>query len=251
MAWSEGTMGAGAGELISILDTYLVANAYWSIYDGSAGTNAKVYRNEDAARASDFYLEVDDNYSGYAIMTLWEGWDAVAHAGTGASVGGSTSYTFRKSAGAYGLAVHDLDFSFVNREMGWHGYCGQVKRFDETKNMPLLICYSYNSTYNPTGGRGYNSNWLLLFDKNGVSRNCEGWGRNYSYNPTKITNGKYFLLEWPVHETTNDELLGFLNGCSCRYAQTEGLSNGDEITDGDSVVWLVVHSTYMSFCRMS
>src|SRR5574343_639447 len=97
MAWDTGSFAnTNAGNLITVLDAQLPANAHWEIFDAAAGTNCKVYHQENAGENSEFYVKVDDNYTGYAIIELWEGWDAGAHAGIGTNIKvPSSTYTFR------------------------------------------------------------------------------------------------------------------------------------------------------------
>jgi len=135
MAWNEGTMSQSAGALLAILDTYLVANSYWSVYDSAAGTNAKVYRNYDAGNNVDYYVKVDDNYANY---------------------------------GGYGIAVSNHRFIFIKLTDGQAYYIGQLKRFDTSKNMPCAIVNTGSgNTNNPIGY--YNSSsscgWACLFDE--------------------------------------------------------------------------------------
>jgi hypothetical protein len=67
-----GSVSSSAGGLITVFDTELVKHENWSIYDASAGTNAKVYRCYDEALGVEWYLWVDDNQANYAKIRVWE-----------------------------------------------------------------------------------------------------------------------------------------------------------------------------------
>jgi len=137
MALYEGTLSSGIGGLIAMLDVQLVKNDYWTIYDAEAGTNCHVYKNDSPTENSLFYLKVDDNYDEYAIIELWEGWDAVAHAGTGKSLtkssGGTSLLYIRKAAQTYKLMLDNLRFILIQVAAVFSYYVGQPKRFDESK----------------------------------------------------------------------------------------------------------------------
>lgn len=149
MAWYQGAWTATtAGLLLAVLDEYLPDNPFWSIHDASAGTNAKVYECQDDSINCHFFVKVDDNYSGYAIIELWEGWDATGHVGTGRSrTVFSSTYTFRiyRSATSgennWFLSVQDHHFKFIKcGPAGFVGtYIGRPKLFDESQNI-VVFC---------------------------------------------------------------------------------------------------------------
>jgi len=259
MAWNEGNLTNAAGAIISILDTYLVANSYWSVHDASAGTNAKVYRNNKAGENSDFYVYVGDNQVDYTQFVLWEGWDAGTHTGSGDSI---TGY-LKKSTGGWGMSVLDLRFIFVNKQDGHAIYIGQTRRHDTTKDMPIIIAGADDiPNYNPLGSTPKSTEVLMraLRDKEGIERDIWLFGIDgdsvsaaYTRKYNRTTNGKFWLLEDPVIETNNYEQLGFLEGACCPCYNRDnklGLTNGDIVTDDNNVEWLVVQdsSTYFFTC---
>ena len=78
MSWHSGTLtNTNAGSFLTILDAVLPTNSAWSIFDDAAGTNAKVYRYSSTKIT--YYIKVDNNYTGYAIIELWESWDSGSH----------------------------------------------------------------------------------------------------------------------------------------------------------------------------
>jgi len=260
MAWNEGNLTNASGAIISILDTYLVANSYWSVHDASAGTNAKVYRNNKAGENSDFYVYVGDDQTNYTQFVLWEGWDAGTHTGSGNSV---TGY-LKKSTGGWGISVLDLRFIFVNKQDGYAIYIGQTRRFDTTKDMPIMIANADSTpSYNPLGGSPIQVDIRMrtLRDKEGVVRDVHLFGiDDYSSSAAetwkfnKTTNGKYWILEDPVIDRNSKEMLGFLEGAmdlTNNSGNPLGIGNGDIITDDNNVEWLVVQqvgSPYLLTC---
>jgi hypothetical protein len=173
--WFYGDYAATtAGLLITELDAAFTtaANPNWSTHDSAAGTNCKVYECQDDACNCHFFVKVDDNYTGYAIIELWEGWDAGTHAGTGASrTVFSSTYTLRiyRAVGPYFLSIRDHSIRYVNSS--WGGtYIGRPLLINESQNVVMFagdstgatrynnLCYWPNSS---TGG------WCFLFDNYG------------------------------------------------------------------------------------
>lgn len=241
MAWYEGTMLTnGAGELLTVLDAKLPLNANWSIYDAAAGANCKVYRNYDAGTVVDYCVKVDDNYVAYAIIELWEGWDAGAHSGLGASlITGSAGSTFRiyKAAGGWGLSLRDHRFIFCEFSNYMSNYVGQLKQFDLTKNMPIIISNNSNAgtLYNPTGtfdvGTSGTVSWRCLFDELGnVGRLLRPYGYGNSYCYIKTIVGTYMIIEYPVFNDVTKNLMGVLEGAMCMQDASSGLSSGDIVS---------------------
>jgi hypothetical protein len=240
MAWYEGTMLTnGAGELLTVLDAKLPINPRWSIYDAAAGTNCKVYRNYDAGANVDYCVKVDDNYAGYAIVELWEGWNPATHVGVGSSYTLHGTYTLRifKVAGGWGLSVRDHRFIYCEFSTYSAVYVGQLKRFDLTKNMPCIICNdSGGSTQNPLGraDQANNTVWRSLFDElANVGREIRP---NAYYNPSlpifhlKTIAGTYLVTEHPVFNAITGNLMGVIEGVTWMHCNADGLSNGDIIT---------------------
>ena len=244
MAWNTGTMSQLAGALLSILDTYLVANDYWSIYDASAGTNAKVYRNYDASASIDYYVKIDDNYADYAIVELWEGWDSGSHSGTGNSltqINGNTMY-IQKPSGGYGIAVSNHRFIFVELAAGKGYYIGQLKRFDTSKNMPIaIVATSSTFAYNPLGyyNSGANVGWACLFDENGNSGTILASRADTSgYQSLLTIASTVMIFETPILNINTKKVMGQLEGV-CKYYNAGNLTNGQTVSL-DGYEWLVV-----------
>lgn len=249
MAWYEGTISSGAGNLLSVFDNYLTLNSKWSIYDGQAGTNKKVYRNYSPDDYSDFYLEVDNNYSTYALIKLWQGWDAENHVG----VGYSTSPYHRINYGtqAWHLSVLDLNFVLAFPSNGNAYYIGQLDRYDKTKNMPLLMGldagYS-GSAYNVLGFLATYSGTLgfrLLFNHNG-DPNIQTSVLGLNYNSTlyfKDTLGRVILEPLRIYELNTNKSVGrYERVVPVGYANNE-FSNGDVIWEGGNE-WRVYKANY-------
>lgn len=235
MAWETGTfLTTDEGELIAVFDVDLVANAKWSIFDAAAGTNCKVYRCYDAAENVDFYVKVDDNYTGYTVIELWEGWNAGTHTGVGSSLIDPNNYELRiwRPAGGWQMSVRNHRFVFINGN-----YCGtfigQLARFDTSKNMPIYIGESTGSSkYNPLGYYNSSSNaaWWTLFDEIGSKNIINDYGQHNAYKFSKTIVGTFMVFETPIYNNNSKLLMGLLEGVMHLYSTPNGLSNGDIIT---------------------
>lgn len=73
--------GTALASLISAVDTY-ITSAGWSLYDGSAGTNAKAYRALNKDGSTYKYIVLDYNTSNRLICKVYESWNSVAHTGS-------------------------------------------------------------------------------------------------------------------------------------------------------------------------
>ena len=260
MAWNEGIMNQVAGTMLTILDTYLVANDYWSLYDDSAGTLTKVYRNYDASANVDYYVKVDDHYAYYVEIELWEGWDAGSHNGIGQRLhqdsGNTNALYIHKPAGGYGIAVGDHRFIFCDLANYNGYYFGQLSRIDASKNMPIVVCSSYSSGAgkNPLGARNYAAgssaatSWQCLFDENGTKRTihpfCDFNLTNESESiisklESKTISGTYLILETPIINHANKLVMGYLDGVMWKGQTQSGLSNGD-IVQYNGVDWIAL-----------
>jgi len=247
MAWYEGTIpNTGSGILLSIFDNILTQNQNWSIYDNAAGTNKKVYRNNCPAKNSLFYLEVDNNYSGYALVRLWEGWNAETHVGVGAS---TTQGRINFSAQGYGIALNDTRFIFCLKASGLAFYFGQLKRF-VSLNMPALVALdvSYSGIiYNPLGALAIYTNYLIfrfLFGSAG-NNNVTFDLYNRGYNDTlclKIPNGMVLLEESPIREIAVNKLIGRYDGAIVAGWNTAEFANLDIVWEGD-IGWLALKAS--------
>jgi hypothetical protein len=244
MAWHTGTMTPAAGEIITLFDSALVANDNWSIYDGSAGANKKVYRCTDGG-VVDFYVSVDDNQADYAIIELWEGWDDGAHTGTGDSRTTINTWEMRiyKPTGGYAISVRDLCFVFVNTDAYLANYVGQLDRFDTTKDMPIFIGATKSETKNPIGfyNLGDSVGWACLWDEGGTSRTLTpDLDTDTTGTYIKTTSGTIAANPISIRNSSTDLLMGTLYGCASRtYDEDNGLTSGETISI-NGVDWLVV-----------
>ena len=247
--FTESTMSTAAGGLITVLDTYLVANDKWSIHDAAAGTNHKVYKQEDATNNSVFYLSVDDNYSGYAIVNLWEGWNDTTHVGTGNDAASALAYTtlYWKKSASFALSVNDLFMVYVDKT-GYSYYVGQIEREDATKNMPLIngqFSSSGASLENPSAKLNIaSSNGAgagVLFDENGTANPID-------YSPTllrtSISGTGKKIERSGIYNTSTDLYMGTLyNVGSDNGAGVTGHGVNGDIFDNAGQDWLVVGNT--------
>jgi len=250
MAWDEGTITNSAGELLTVFDTYLVANSYWSIHDASAGTNHKVYKNEDSDANVLYYVSVDDNYSDYAVIELWEGWDAGTHTGEGAKVdefGGNDIYIRKWEGMGWKMSTHDHRFVFCDMDHMMGTYIGQPIRFDMNVNTPLIIARGTGASYyNPLGHYNSSNNvgWELLRDAHGNTNvPVYAWLYIESDKYFKTVNGDYWWVETPIYDTTNYVLHGILDGVCHLYTTSGGLQNGQYIWRGEEK-WLALGGSY-------
>lgn len=183
MAWRSSADDVSAiGAFITELDTYLVVNAHWSVYDASAGTNEKVYRCLDASNDPpiEFYIHVQDNQVNFARIDMYDSWDAIGHTHDGAmslTYGSNSSYYpyISKRTSGYYLSVLDHRFIWVDKLEWQANYIGCLKPFSSQHKMqrqvPVLITSStgYNLGYNPMSysSEGSNVVWRALMGSNG------------------------------------------------------------------------------------
>jgi len=265
MAWITEYRGAGAGQLKAFLDSIITnygqEGGYgWSIADAEAGDNIGVYKCQPDD-ASSFVLVVKDNQADYATIEYWEGWDAVAHAGTGLSMtyGFNDNYTLRvrKVVGVYGAAINKQRIVLCMLAAGLGYYLGYPRRFDESKNTPLFIGTNAN-----TSGTGYPQcslcsadgaatnyaiDWRWFKDSVGnVNKVAASWGaalgsiNYYGRWETWTTIGKLCIQETMVQEGEAPfKLIGVLDGVMGCAKSPSGRANGDTIIVGDEV-WLVL-----------
>jgi hypothetical protein len=241
--WFTGTYAStAAGSLLAVLDTVLPQVSTWSIYDGSAGTNCKVYRCQDAAENCLFYVRVDDNYAGYALIQLWEGWDAVNHLGVGTYIQYYTStYDMRifRPAGGWHISVLPHRFIHVNN-IGAGCYCGQPVRYDTSKNIVLFIGEgSAGPEINPLANMNQNTNGggRFLFDDGGGQARCS-WENNSAFNNKYIKgiDGAYRVIEKHICNYTTGLVVGALDGVMSMGQHSNGLVRWDVVAV-DGVDW--------------
>jgi len=252
MAWYEGTLTNAAGALKAILDAYLPLNPYWHIEDPNAGTNVGVYHNDDTDRGVDYIVVVRDNQTDYASLELWEGWNSGGHVGVGASLVSATGYTLRKASGGWGLSVLDHRFLYFKKDpVGQRQafYVGQPRRFDETKNIPIMICTSSTVINTPVGTNPQDTGieWRCLFDQDRVARTLYPY---MHYNGgalqcgIKSKNNRVWIVETCVFDSSNKWAQGVLEGVMhARYLLN--MVDGDVVLDEAGIEWEVnINSIY-------
>ena len=243
--FTESTMTQTAGALITVLDTYLVANGKWSIHDAAAGTNHKVYKQEDATNNSIFYLSVDDNYTTYAIVNMWEGWNDTTHVGTGNDVASVMTYTtlYWRKGTSYGLSVNDLFMIYIDKS-GYANYAGQLEREDSSKNMPVLSgSYTTTGQYNPSATWSGLSNGCgtgALFDENGAANIVRYEG---AFLRTSISGGRRMSRVSVYNDSTSLSMGVLYNVCSDIAAGVTGQGFNGDIFDDNGQDWLIVGNT--------
>lgn len=189
MSWNTGSLTPAAGELITILDTYLVGDFpdTWSIYDSGYAANEKVYQCYDDTQDPiyEFYMRVQDNQAAYAIIELYDHWDNVAHdRGLETNVfvkygDSAVQYPYiRKAVGNYVIRTHQHHFVFIENNRSLVNFCGYLIKPDSASGRPYpgtccLVCNSTSSTvYNPVGYGYQNSTYTVakaLFSPMGVA----------------------------------------------------------------------------------
>lgn len=246
MAWYEGTfVNANAGNLIALFDAYLPLNSHWTIYDDAAGTNAKVYRNYDADETSNYYVLVNDNQADYGIIQIWEGWDAVGHAGVGNSIQAINTYAMRinRPAGGWFLSVREHRIIFINTN-AVGTYIGQLEREDITKNMPVYIGELTGTLkLNAMGyfNTGTAAGWAALFDEGGtVGRIMEALAFASANIYIRTHLGQYRLMNWPIYNSVTFNLLGNLLGATYQFSSANGLNRWQTISL-DGTDWLAIN----------
>ena len=267
MAFYSGTQINAAGSLITILDTELVKNANWSIYDGAVGANNKTYKC--ATVGAEFYLNVADNQLGYATVSIWEGWNAVGHVGTG--LNSATYYTiyWRKtgtalSPAAYYIHLSDerVIYSCFGTNLNYSYFAGNVERYCPAYNVPILIG-AKNTTVTGRNQLGYGGPsasydaWIALHFSRKIAVDC--FADRYEYNtPTansfliwKEKNTGWFIEENIVDLGSLGRVLGIMRGVQTLQATSAanlGIAHGDTITVG-GVTWDVHGSTQLAVLK--
>lgn len=239
MSFTEITIDGSFASLINELDTYLVANAKWTLHDSAAATNEKVYKQENTTTTSEFYLLVKNNFSGFVGFQLYEDWDEVGHTGSGNNT--TLGYLTISGTTAIALAVHDDYLMIVNKTDGQAVYFGQMDREDTTKNTPVAIVKTSSSgtTPNPLGGPSTGGTFEALFDENGVMNSVELFGL-----VIKNVAGAGKVMRTIVKNASTNFLLGTLynTGCDSIDSTSGHFVNGD-IWNDTGVDWLLVGNT--------
>jgi hypothetical protein len=171
MAIYRGDVTSSAGAMIAILDTELVKDAAWSIFDAAAGTNKKVYSCYTVARGY-FYLIVDDNFSGYYTTAITDNWDAITHSVAGVV----TSTLYHSKVGEryciwlndHRVIIGDLLYTTDNSYLSYHGHLLTHPNCDSA----VITCGGSSSSYdelNHVGSDGTGFSWKVLYDPLGAS----------------------------------------------------------------------------------
>lgn len=213
MAVYKGTYTDAAGCLITILDAVLVNNSFWSIHDSAAGTNAKVYKCTGDGKT--WYLHVNDNQSAYAILALWEFWDAGTHTGSGTTYG---SVYWRHTGGAYFIVLRDNNFIWSTFTTVVHlYYVGQPILFDTSQSSPVLIGHdAATQTNDPIGMLGtYTSvRWrsIRLATSAAETVYCFGFETAYTLFATAKTSQGLIMPQRYLYYGSDNTLFGYLEG---------------------------------------
>lgn len=221
MAYYEGTKpDTDAGRLIEIFNAILLLNSYWSKVDDTANgmaANSAVYRCYDPYGPTDFYLKVDNNYAGYAVIEGWEGWNAVTHAGIGISLtyGASATYYLRiYYTQSWAMQVENFRFSLLTLNGNMHHYfIGRPDElFDETKNIVLFVVRSTSATdINPFGYGTDSANsrtCRFLFDETGVANSIAKLSLT---GPIATIGGSVLIDECRVINTITSLVVGVIH----------------------------------------
>lgn len=257
-----GLTGAGAGVMLSVFDIELVKNTNWSIYDASAGTNAKVYY----CSSGGFYVYIDDNYTDYYIIRMWETWDAGTHVGSGDNT--PASY-FSKAYGSYVLILNDTRFIVLNlwadsTFSGSGGYVGCLASVAGVAGLKAvmgatvsgsasILALSYDVS--PVSGKvmsdtlGNSGTTMYFFGRISGADSC--------YRKMRDLKGRHHLRNSVMFHlvTSPFYICGELDGvCSVSNVGSTGgdsvLKSG-EIVVSDGVDWMFVRDgNYGAFVRM-
>lgn len=245
--------------MLGILDTELVKNANWVIYDDAAGTNKKVY-SCTVTGWGEWFLVVDDNYSAYYITSVNDGWDADAHTLTGQT---TTSVYHSKDGARYKIILNDsrviiIDHGGTNNwsRISYHGMTvphpgcdkilltvgGSSTTYDSATHMQDPAGHVWKCLYDPYDavnvavyilGRiaGADSDWRLKRDKDGF----------FHLRPTSMY----------AYGGTDKLNIGFLDGLILTGVHNDVLANY-EIVVANGVEWEAhFDGNYGAFVRLT
>lgn len=258
MSWHSGNWAAttaGLG-LSTIWDVLVVANSHWTVHDNAAGVNAKVYRCYDADENVDFYVYVKDNNVGYWEVELWEGWDAVGHAGTGIGIvdDGVDVFRARRVVGGWYLSVLDHRIIYIDATNWQAQYIGAPRRYDKSKNIVLVMSATDNATYYNcltywTKSDSHALAQRFLFDENRNQPlvNGDGGAGSSTYRQIMGVDGVLRLAgEMPVAGAATSLAVGTLEGVADMGAGASlnfSPANGETVSI-DGVDWIIFSGTY-------
>lgn len=266
MAWNTGTLSStAAGSLITVLDTYLTVNAHWTCYDAAAGTNCKVYKCDCSPTL--FYMKVDDNYTAYALIELWQGWDADAHAGTGQRLyygyAAANVLYIPRPVGGYVLSVGDTHLKFINSKYS-PTYIGGINANDLSKNIVVWVGMQYYNSYTTyhnglafvyaTSSSGNYPVMKTLFDEANNMSLCGYIGayvdtltNHYIKNKYIVgIDGKYRSEESRIFNNVTKTDIGQLIGVINIGDQSNGLVNWATVSI-DGVDWAAINGDALGY----
>jgi len=257
MAFYSGTQVNAAGSLVGILDTQLVKNANWSIYDAAVGTNNKTYKCATAGAV--FYLNVADNQTDYATVSIWEGWDDVTHAGIGMNTATYNATYWRKMAGTYYIHLTDerVIYTCLGTGFNYSHFAGNVERYNTNFNIPILVGsrQPQYSSINPLGFGGWYSpsyTWIALPIHLKVPLACYVSEFGIDLFAWKEKNTGWFIKENIIWIERVARAFGVMRGVqSLCYTSSvrAGVDHGDTITVGGNDIWDVIGSGYLAIIR--
>ena len=263
MSWHSGTFGsaaAGTG-LSAIWDAHVAGNGKWTLYDGAAAENEKVYRCYDASENVDFYVHVKDNNSGYFDLAMWAGWNAAGHAGVGWGISGNVyggQFRCRRpNGGGWRLSVLNHRVIYIDTTNWAASYIGMPRRYDRSRNTPLIMAQSTSANmFTPTAYWQTSSTSVacrFLFDENGISPDviCDGGLNNSSYRMIMGADGKLrFPGELVVAGRHTQLAIGTLEGVVDLGAGTylNFSPTAGETISIDGVDWLLFAGAYSAKC---
>lgn len=257
MAFYSGTQVNAAGSLVGILDTELVKNTNWNIYDTPA-TNERVY--ECTTAGAEVFLHVADNQAGYATVIMWENWDAVNHVGVGLSTSTYPLY-WRKSGtsgtpAVYWVVLYDEWFIYVNfgTSLNYGHFCGNIDRFCPEYNTPLLLGMRSTTatSVNPLGSLYWSAESVGLLVMDLENKQVVAAASQYATDaPGAIVGNeavfyresgsdKGFIEESIIVCPSRNFAIGIMRGVMAVGSNPNGVAHGDTFTyGGDTWEWVI------------
>ena len=127
-------------DLIQEVEDYITTHG-WSLWDISAGTNARAYRSLKQDGVKYNYIILDWNTSGYVIMRAYESWDADAHTGLNQAMNTKAFEYIHRSRTSYN-ASHTGSIATVSEVVMQQplniGFSGELHIYCQSKYLILL-----------------------------------------------------------------------------------------------------------------
>jgi len=217
-----------AGGIITLFDSVLVTDANWSIYDASAGTNAKVYLCTGAVT---FYLWIGDNQTDYFNVRIWQTWDSGTHTGSGWN---TASLQFPKHLTNNHIFLNGYRFIWViyNESYSFVNYCGEIERIN-TGNTYCVVTgvIAYPTYYSCLHMSGWWIEWRLGRSDAGTANcaaGCLGGFGPFLY--TEDMEGINHTIKTGVfYSETNYYFIGYLKGIKLFGGTFMKLVQGEKI----------------------